>query len=419
VKAHAKKRHSRIDGKTLMARLDTLAGYTETPGQITRTYLTPAQKTAGEALIGWMRSAGMAAAFDAVGNVVGRLAGQNPDAPAILVGSHYDTVVNAGKYDGPYGILAGLAAVEALQKRGRRIARPVELVAFAEEEGVRFKSTLIGSRALAGTLDPQILDLVDTTGERLGDALARFHGTAKAPSLKSAARRPDSTAAYLELHIEQGPVLLQEKLPVGVVTGIAGASRFMIGIDGQAGHAGTVPMDLRRDALTAAAELILAVERICRSDSGLVGTVGMASTPGGATNVVPGRVELSLDVRAGADKVRRAALAQIRLAIDEIVKRRKVRISLRKTHDAAAVSCDRALQSVFAEAIEARGMSVRRLPSGAGHDAMAMAGLCPVAMLFVRCGNGGISHDPRETMTSADAAFGAEILCDVLDRLVD
>lgn len=404
-----------ITGAWIMERIEALALHTEVPGQITRTYLSPAQRSAGEMLIGWMAEAGMAADFDAAGNVIGRYEGAAPGAPALMIGSHYDSVVDAGRFDGPYGVVAAIAAVDQLNRAGRRLPLAIEVVAFAEEEGVRYKATLIGSRAVAGTLHADILQLVDAQGVTLDDARTAFHGRHR--PIESAARQANEIAGFLELHIEQGPVLEGEGLPVGVVTGIAGASRFSITVRGAAGHAGTVPMGLRRDAAVGTAEIIMAVESICTTAGDVVGTVGVVTTPGGAANVIPGRVDLSLDVRSISDVSRDSALERIRAAIYEIAERRHLKVDLVPTHDASAVLCDADLQAAFAHAIIARGQAVRQLPSGAGHDAMAMATLCPVAMLFVRCGNGGISHSPAETMTAADAEFGAQILLDAIVRL--
>jgi allantoate deiminase len=402
-------------GAELMARLDHLATFTEVPGQVTRTYLTPQLKAAGQQLIAWMEHAGMRAGFDAVGNVVGRYEGTDRSAPALLLGSHYDTVRNAGRYDGPYGIVAALAVIESLHAANHKLPFPVEIVAFGDEEGVRFKSTLIGSRAVAGTLDLSVLDITDSDGIAMREALKAFSG--KAQAVASAARKKTSIRGYIELHIEQGPVLIEAKLPVGVVTSIAGASRFMITLTGQAGHAGTVPMALRHDAAVAAAEFILAVETRCQSMASLVGTVGIVATPAGAANVIPGLVELSLDVRAETDAVRKAAVADLKRSLKDICARRGIKADVRPTHDAKAVRCDARLRRALSVAIAAQGLRALDLPSGAGHDAMAMADLCPVAMLFVRCGNGGISHDPREIMTAADAATGARILLDTLLHL--
>jgi allantoate deiminase len=405
-------------GADLMRQLDHLATFTETPGAgLTRTYLTPQLKAAGQQLITWMQAAGMTARFDALGNIIGRYPGTDERAPALLLGSHYDSVRNAGKYDGPYGIVAALAVVESLHQAKHRLPFPLEIVAFGDEEGVRFESTLIGSRGLAGTLDPAVFASKDASGVSMAQALAAFGCDAK--KYASAAKSRGSARGYIELHIEQGPVLTAEKLPVGIVTSIAGASRFMITLTGEAGHAGTVPMGMRKDAAAGAAEFILAVERRCAAAPTLVGTVGMVTTPGGATNVVPGVVELSLDVRAETDPVRKAAVADLRAALKEICKRRGLKATLTPTHDAKAVQCDKRLRLALAAAVEAQGVRAFELPSGAGHDAMAMADLCPVAMLFVRCGNGGISHDPREIMTARDAAVGAQVLLETVLRLAD
>ncbi len=398
-----------------MRRLDALATHTEVPGEVTRTYLTPALKSAGEQLIAWMTQAGLDARFDAMGNVVGRREGAKKNAPALLIGSHYDSVRNAGKYDGPYGVIAAIAAAAELRQRAVVLPFALEVIAFADEEGVRFKSTLLGSRARAGTLDPAVFKTEDARGISMQQALVEFGGDPA--GIKKLARKPRSALGYIELHIEQGPVLDSKDVPVGIVTAIAGASRWKIGIEGQAGHAGTVPMDLRRDAATAAAEIALAVEVIAQDTPGLLATVGIFTTPGGAANVIPGTVELSLDIRAASDTLRKAGMAAIRQAIKAITQRRKVKAHLTPTHDANAVACDAALQAHLAASIEAAGLPVVHLASGAGHDAMAMADLCPVAMLFVRCGHGGISHDPREIMTAADAETGARLLADTIERI--
>jgi allantoate deiminase len=399
----------------LMQRLDALAKHTEVPGEVTRTYLTPALKSAGEQLITWMTEAGLYARFDAMGNVIGRREGAQKNAPALLIGSHYDSVRNAGNYDGPYGVIAAIAAAAELQRRKVDLPFALEVLAFGDEEGVRFKSTLLGSRALAGTLDPAVLKTEDTNGISMKNALVAFGGDPA--GIKKLARKAKSALGYIELHIEQGPVLDSKDMPVGIVTAIAGASRWKIVIEGQAGHAGTVPMDLRHDAAAAAAEITLAVEVIAQDTPGLLATVGILTTPGGAANVIPGTVELSLDVRAPNDKLRKAGITAIKDAIKAITQRRKVKAHLTPTHDANAVACDAALQAHLAASIEAAGLPVVHLASGAGHDAMAMADLCPIAMLFVRCGHGGISHDPREIMTAPDAETGARILLATIERL--
>lgn len=404
-----------LKGALLMARLDTLATFTEVPGEVTRTYLTPALKGAGHQLIGWMREAGMQAEFDDLGNVIGHYPGTDDAAPAILIGSHYDSVRNAGRYDGPYGVIAAIAAVAALNEADMRLTNPIDVVAFGDEEGVRFRSTLICSRGLAGTLDKASFDLKDADGVRLGDALKAFGAKEKEP--KAYARDKKGVKAYLELHIEQGPVLLREKLPVGIVTSIAGASRFRMLIEGEAGHAGTVPMGMRRDAGVAAAKIILAIERIAASFPTGVGTVGMMNVPTGAMNVIPGLVELSIDLRAENDAIKNDLVKAVKAEVATIAKDMKIKVTLVPAHVAKAVKCDEKIQAVFAEAVQAEKKRVFHLPSGAGHDCMAMADLCPSAMLFVRCGNNGISHNPKEIMTAADAEIGARILLRTLEQL--
>ncbi|HEX6944720.1 MAG TPA: M20 family metallo-hydrolase, partial [Casimicrobiaceae bacterium] len=309
----------------ILRQADLLAGITEEPGRITRTYLTPQHREAGELIAGWMRDAGMEAHFDALGNVVGRYPAVHADAPVLLTGSHMDSVVDAGRYDGVFGILSPIACVRALHRRGVRLPYTFEIVAFGDEEGVRFGVSMIGSRALAGRFDFSALDRRDANGVSMREALHAFGGDAAA--IPALARR--TIAAYVESHIEQGPVLLDEGLPVGVVTSIAGGSRVKVRVEGLAGHAGTVPMTGRRDALTAAAEMALAVERHCaeRADT-LVGTVGkFAVSGGGAINVIPGAVEFTVDLRSGDDGKRKAAVADVEAECRAIAARRNVEIA--------------------------------------------------------------------------------------------
>jgi len=319
-------------------------------------------------------------------------------------------VLDAGRYDGRLGILAGLLAVEELNRRGARLPFHVDVIGFSEEEGVRFAAPYIGSKAIAGRFD--LLERRDAGGESVADVIRKTgFDPAAIPSL---ARRPQDLVGYLELHIEQGPVLLQEGLPVGIVTSIAGSSRYAVTVSGTAGHAGTVPMALRRDAGAAAAEIVLYVERRCAAAPTLVGTVGRLAVPGGAINVIPGRCELSLDIRAGDDGTRNAAVADVLAEIDRIAARRKVAIEVTEIQRGAAVPCSPSLQARIAAAVTRAGVAPRYLPSGAGHDAVSFAGLTDIAMLFVRCGNGGISHSPLETITAADADLAVRILIDVL-----
>ncbi|HWW05038.1 allantoate amidohydrolase [Collimonas sp.] len=393
-------------GQQIMAWADQLAQFSEAPDMLTRTYLTSAHHGAAAQLAEWMCAAGMSVRRDMAGNVIGRYEGLTPDAPALLTGSHFDTVRNGGKYDGNLGILLPIACVQQWHAVGKRFPFAIEIIGFAEEEGVRFKATLLGSRAAAGTFDMAVLDNLDDAGHSMRDVMAAsgFH----AAGLGKAAYAPHAVLAFVEVHIEQGPVLLNHELPLGVVTAISGASRFMVEIEGLAGHAGTVPMDMRRDAAMAAAEIGLYIEQRCHGTRGLVGTVGQFNVPNGAANVVPGKAIFSIDIRAEQDPVRQAAVADVLTQIEQIAQRRNVVVHSRKTHEASSVPCAPWLQQQLASAIETSGLTVKHLPSGAGHDAMAMAAITDVAMLFVRCGNGGISHHPDEIMSADDAALASQ-----------
>jgi hydantoinase/carbamoylase family amidase len=394
-------------GGTIMRRADALAKHTETPGKLTRTYLTEAHRSAAAQLAQWMIAAGMRVRTDQAGNVIGRYAGLTADAPVLLTGSHFDTVPNAGKYDGNLGIILPIVCIAEWHRQGRRFPFAIDVIGFAEEEGVRFKATLLGSRAIAGTFDLAVLEKKDDAGVTLREAMTAA-GLSVA-NLAEAAYRRGEVAAFVEVHIEQGPVLLDEGLPVGVVTAISGASRFTVTVHGLAGHAGTVPMGLRRDAAMAAAEIGLYIEQRCAGVPGLVGTVGRLEVPNGAANVVPGEAVFSIDIRAGTDEVRKAAVADVLAQMQAIAARRHVTLDIVPTHEAASAPCAPWLQQQLGKAIESLGLPLRHLPSGAGHDAMAIAALTDVAMVFVRCGNGGISHHPTETITTEDADTAAQV----------
>jgi hydantoinase/carbamoylase family amidase len=394
-----------------MEQADALACFTSDAPRITRTYLSAEHKAAGEYLIGLMRVAGMEAGFDAIGNIVGRYMAQDPAAPVIMTGSHQDSVRNAGKYDGLFGILTAIACVKDLHARGKRLSYTLEVVGFGDEEGVRFAATLIGSKAMAGAFDPAWLERLDADGISIRQAITDFGGNPD--SVAALDRRRGNVIAFVESHIEQGPVLLNEGLALGVVTAIAGATRLRVTVTGLAGHAGTVPMGQRRDALAATSEMVLAVERYCeahRAEGGLVGTVGILEAKPGAANVIPQDVMFTVDVRSGDDAVRRTAVAALRKQFDDIARRRNVEIGTEVFYEADAAPCHPALQDQVASAIAAQGIAVRHLPSGAGHDAMVFPPACPMAMLFVRCGNNGISHHPDETMTADDAEVATAAL---------
>jgi allantoate deiminase/N-carbamoyl-L-amino-acid hydrolase len=399
-------------GDAIIAMAEELGSLSEDSGALTCSYLTPTHRATAARIRDFMMAAGLATHIDAVGNVVGVLAG-GPHLKRVLTGSHYDTVIDAGKYDGRLGILAAVAVAGSLRRTGQRLPYPLEIIAFAEEEGVRFKSTFLGSRAVAGRFDPSDLDSVDAGGTKLSDAIrAAGHDVAAIPAI---ARDSSQVACFVEVHIEQGPVLLEAALPVGVVTHITGSVRSVVTVEGLSGHAGTVPMALRRDAAAAAAEMVLAVEARCRDRPGLVGTVGQLAVPGGAVNVIPGRCEFSIDIRSASDALRDAAAADISRAIDQIAARRHVKADQRQVLRAASVPCATALQDAWAASIERiTRRPALRLPSGAGHDAMMMASLTDVGMLFVRCGNGGISHHPDEALSAADADVAARVFQDFL-----
>jgi allantoate deiminase len=396
-----------IDARRVLERIDALASCSAEDGALTRVFLSPQHRAANKLVAGWMREAGLEARGDAIGNVIGRYEGEQPGLPCLMLGSHLDTVRNAGKFDGMLGVITAIECVAALNRTGTRLPFAIEVVGFADEEGVRFQSTLLGSRAVAGTFDQNVLTAVDADGVPMAEALRAF-GLDPA-RIHEAARRHEDVLAYVELHIEQGPVLEREGLPVGIVTAINGAARFMIDIIGEAGHAGTVPMAGRRDALPAAAEAVLAIERICRGQPDLVGTVGRISALPGALNVIPGAAQFSIDVRSPIDQERADAERAIESAIDGICALRGLQPRITRLHASRATPCADWLMTQLATAITARGIRVRKLASGAGHDATAMRDLTDVAMLFIPCA-GGISHNPREAANADDIAVGGEVL---------
>lgn len=396
----------------VMDRCDLLNTFSEEPGRLTRRFGAPELERAMVATAGWMTAAGMTTRRDPLGNLFGRYEGATPGASAFLLGSHLDSVRDAGKYDGPLGVLVALAAVEALHQRGARLPHAIEVAAFADEEGLRFRTAFLGSSAAAGTLDPAWLAAADDDGVPLAEAIRAFGGdpTAVAAGTRSLA----DAAGWLEVHIEQGPALEALDLPVGVVSAIVGMNKLALDFRGEAGHAGTVAMDRRRDALCAAAEFVLAAEAEARGTPGLVATVGQIAAEPGASNVVPGGATLSLDLRHPDDDVRHGARARLDAAAHQIAERRGVALTWHQLTDTGATRCDPALSARLSAAIAAAGFAVHHLPSGAGHDAVALASQMPVAMLFVRCA-GGISHNPAEAVAVADVAAAIT----VVDRFLD
>jgi allantoate deiminase len=402
-----------LSAQRIWDRCEALARHSGEPDRLTRVFLSREQNAASQLVLGWMRDAGMSARLDAIGNVVGRYEGERPGLPCLMLGSHLDTVRDAGKYDGMLGVVTAIECVHALNAGGRRLRHAVEIVGFADEEGVRFGTTLLGSRAVAGTFTPPLLDAQDAIGLTMRQALEDVGLDADA--IPGAARRREELLAYAELHIEQGPVLEAAGLPVGVVTGINGFTRLRAAVKGIAGHAGTVPMRMRRDALAAAAECVLAVERIAAAEPDLVGTVGRLEALPGAINVIPGEARFTLDVRSPRDEQRRRAVAAIRSELECLCERRGASIFFEELQDSPAALCAPWLMDQLRAAIIAHGLPAQELPSGAGHDGLAMSAIADICMLFVRCEK-GVSHNPAEAITLADAEIAARVLLHFIEK---
>ncbi len=396
-----------VSAERVLERIEALAQCSSDTGALTRVFLSAEHRAAGALVDEWMRDAGMQTRVDAIGNVIGRYEGSAPGLPCLMLGSHLDTVRNAGKYDGMLGVVAAIECVADLHRARVRLPFAVEVIGFADEEGARFQATLLGSRAVAGSFDAGALDATDADGTTMAQALREF-GLDPA-RIASAARHSGEVLAYVELHIEQGPVLEAEGLPVGIVTAINGATRFAVEIAGMAGHAGTVPIQSRKDALAGAAEAVLAVERVCGRTPELVGTVGTLSALPGAANVIPGAARFSIDLRSPRDAERKQAESAIRAELESICARRGLELAVKRTHENSSTLCAPWLMDQLGAAVAAAGYPVRSLPSGAGHDAMAMRDLTDVAMLFVACER-GISHNPREAVKTHDVAAGCEVL---------
>ncbi len=398
---------SLLSARRVMDRADALARHSELPGGLTRVYLSAEQRAANGLVLGWMLEAGMDAKLDAIGNCAGRYEGAKPGLPCLMLGSHLDTVRDAGRYDGMLGVITAIDCVHALNASGKRLPFAIEVIGFADEEGVRFGTTFLGSRAVAGTFKQEALDAVDEDGMKLAEAMRGF-GLDPA-RIGEAAHSRETVLAYAELHIEQGPVLEAEGHAVGVVTAINGATRYAFEIEGFAGHAGTVPMGLRKDALAAASECVLAIEARASSEPELVATVGKLETLPGAMNVIPGRVRFSLDLRAPRDAQRETAVAEVLAKLQAVCTRRGVTLHAKKMHDEPVARCADWIQAQIGAAIQEEGRPVRRLPSGAGHDGMAMQAIADIGMLFVRC-KSGVSHNPAEAIAEEDAETATRVL---------
>ena len=385
-------------------------------GELTVTYLTPAHLACARTLTLGMQACGFDEVHtDAVGNVVGIYHGTQPQAPRLLTGSHYDTVRNGGKYDGRLGILVPMACVRELARQGRRLANGIEVVAFAEEEGQRYRATFLGSGALVGQFNTDWLNQADADGVTMRAAMAQAGLDPK--GIGSLRRDPSRYLGFVEVHIEQGPVLNEQDLPLGVVSSINGSERYLCEIHGMASHAGTTPMDRRRDAAVAMAELALFMERRAARDGDSVATIGQLGVPNGSINVVPGRCQFSLDMRAPIDAQRDALVTDVLAELDAICHRRGVRHHTEKTLSVAAAPSHPQWQARWAHAVAASGLPVHHLPSGAGHDAMKLHEIMPQAMLFVRGENSGISHNPLESVNCDDLQLAIDAFAHLLDHL--
>ncbi len=394
------------------AMIAELGAISAEPGRLVRLFLTPEHRRAADLVARWMRTAGLSVSEDALGTVRGRFGSAKR---RLLIGSHIDTVIDAGKYDGPLGVIAGILAAEHFARAKAELPFGIDVLAFGDEEGSRFPATLTSSSACAGAFESEALATADAQGVTLAEAL-RIYG--KNPDdIAAAAYQPEDAAGYIEVHIEQGPVLEAKGEPLGIVTGIVGQIRLRVTVTGEAGHAGTVPMNLRHDAYTGAAEMALALERIAREhpDDGMVGTVGWIEAKPAAVNIIPGRVLFTVDLRALTDALRLEATERFAAEAARVAKARGLTVAIEPFHEIATAHCAPALQEALAASVTELGHTPIRLPSGAGHDAQVMVRLCPSAMLFVRC-RGGISHNPAEFASVADMGLAVAALIRFIEK---
>jgi allantoate deiminase len=394
---------------TVLERCDLLATFSEESARLTRRFATPPMHQVHAQLRDWLRAIDMTVEVDAMGNLIGRREAAQPGAATLLLGSHLDTVRDAGKYDGMLGVMVALACLERLHACGARLPFAIELLGFADEEGLRYQSIYMGSKAVTGCFAVHDLDLLDEQGISLAEALRAF-GCQPDPVVLTTPRwSAQELLGYCEVHIEQGPVLEAHDLPLAVVTAIVGQQRLLFQLSGVPGHAGTLPMEARHDALCAAAEFVLAVERLASATPGLVATVGQLQVEPGAANVVPGRVSLSLDVRHEADALRTGYAADLCEQATLICTKRGVHLTWQPVQASQTVLCAPHMQRRWQQALALEGYPVFQLASGAGHDAVAMSALTDVSMLFVRC-RGGVSHHPAEAVQVADVAAALAVL---------
>ena len=426
-----------IAAHTVMQRCGILGTHSEEDDRLVRPFASPSMHRVNETVSQWMRDAGMSVQQDSIGNLIGRYEANtspnadlhrspnaagllhSPNAAAaktLLLGSHLDTVRDAGKYDGPLGVMVALACIERLHARNVRLPFAIEVLGFADEEGLRYHSAYLGSKAMTGTFDLETLHATDASGISMEQAIRSFGGNPDPVLLHTARWRSDELLGYCEVHIEQGPVLESRNIPVGIVSAIACQKRITVQFIGEAGHAGTVPMSLRRDALCAASEFILAVEMLARSTPRLVATVGQVDVQPNASNVIPGQVTLSLDVRHQENEVCEKAYLQLKEQAHRISFARNTSINWHLLQNHPAIPCSPTIRSTLAQVIEELGYTPLSLMSGAGHDAAILSTLTDVGMLFVRC-RGGISHHPAEAVTTEDVAVAIGVVERFLEEL--
>lgn len=400
----------------VLGKINELALISEDATGITRTFGTASFQQGSRLIQHWMQEIGLQTRIDAIGNVRGRLTSSKADAKTFVIASHMDTVVNAGKFDGPMGVLMGLDLVAQLVQADKPLPFHIELIAFSDEEGVRFHTTYLGSKVVAGSFDPHFLDRKDGNGTTLREAIQQMGGDVT--QLADGAIAPDNWFGYFEIHIEQGPVLYERNVPVAIVTDIAGQKRIEITFTGVAGHAGTVPMMMRQDALCAAAEFILDVEKLAARQANLVATVGKLNVASSASNVIPGEVRCSLDVRSNDEAILTAAYQALQQICLDTGRKRAIQVDWHLIQETTSVACEKGMRELLEQAIQQAGYEVIRLVSGAGHDGVTISQVAPVAMLFVRCFK-GISHNPLEDVELTDMAATLQVADTFMNRLIE
>lgn len=401
-------------GKTLIDRLDEAAQYSEPGPGVTRLFCSQAHRQVLPLISRWMEHAGLTPQLDAAGNLVGRCPKAQTGEKTLIMGSHQDSVIEGGKYDGMLGVALPLLALEALKREGITLPYGVEVVAFGDEEGVRFPTTLVGSKALAGSVTPDQLEAQDSEGISLQDALIAFG--CSPDDIPAIARDPAKTLGFLEVHIEQGPILEQRDHAVGIVTALTGIERHQVTLSGKAGHAGTTPMDMRHDALVGAAEMVLAVDRVLQNTDELVGVVGRLNVHPNAVNVIPAQVTFTVELRSPESATRQYGREAIKAAMEAVAKRRGLALNIENTYSADAVSCADWMMTSLEHACIQAGQPAERLFSGAGHDGLAMRSLTDIGMLFVRCKD-GLSHHPDEAITAEDGEAATRVIMAFLRQL--